>query len=129
MESTVFHYSDRSLGFVNYTHYMKWGLCGIYSLCINGISAWRESIFGKNNLSLETFGLGDAAVSKHFSAHACSPISLHFLCLLILTCLFLFLKICSVIVTFLLHLCEVTATNMFYYFQNAFMRIYIMLND
>lgn len=67
MESTVFHYSDRSLGFVNYTHYMKWGLCGIYSLCINGISAWRESIFGKNNLSLSwDFWLGRCCSFKTF---------------------------------------------------------------
>lgn len=74
--------------------------------------------------STETFDLGDKIVSKHFSAHACSPVSLCFLNLLIL----LFFLICSVIFTFVLHLCKVTATNVFYYFQNTCIGIYIMIN-
>lgn len=50
--------------------------------------------------SIKTFCLGDAVVSKHFSARACSPVSLHFFCLLTFTCLFLFLKTFCVIFTF-----------------------------
>lgn len=66
--------------------------------------------------SIEMFCLGDPVVSKHFSAHAYSPVSLLFLSFLLLICLLLFLKFSSVILTFVLRLCKVTTTNVFSYF-------------